>query len=59
MGMMETAEQEYQEVMNKKRIVANDKKKIEVRKRSEGVLAGMGTKSGIRGGGKAGGVSGG
>ncbi len=28
--MMETAEQEYQDVMNKKRIVANDKKKIEV-----------------------------
>ena len=30
MGMMETAEQEYQDVMSKKRIVANDKKKIEV-----------------------------
>jgi hypothetical protein len=27
---METAEKEYQDVMNKKRIVANDKKKIEV-----------------------------
>lgn len=31
MGMMETAEKEYQDVMNKKRIIANDKRKIEVR----------------------------
>lgn len=28
--MMETAEKEYQDVMNKKRIIANDKRKIEV-----------------------------
>ena len=31
MGMFEKAEQEYQEVMEKKRIVENDKRKIEVR----------------------------
>jgi hypothetical protein len=40
--MMETAEQEYQDVMSKKRIVANDKKKIEVgalrSHRGEGVV---------------------
>eukprot|EP00960_Hanusia_phi_P060692 764585-Hanusia_phi.AAC.3 len=30
MGMFEKAEQEYQDVMEKKRIVENDKRKIEV-----------------------------